>query len=439
MAPPPRSSLIGILFPRQLGHWVGPLLAGGVIAGLTGLLVIVSGSLDLGASTPHPTGWANILHYTFKRSVAHNSADAVVPADIDAGWRVQKGAVYFSRVCAQCHGAPGLGQNQIALAMRPEPQYLKTVVGQYSAAELGYILQHGVKYSAMPAWPAQTRVDEVWSIIAFLRQLPKLDRTTYETLAEGAAGPAAGPIGFSPPFDGAQPVRYQPTVLPQAPSEQNYSRPSTAFGRGTIGPDLAQGCVQCHGANGAGRPGGAFPNLTVLNPTTLKEALQQYAAGTRGSAYMQPVASQLTDAQIDTLAAHFAAAPKAPSPQFEATPAVLAAGRQIAEGGIPATRVGACQNCHDINKANKRLYPAILGQNRWYLREQLALYRLGVRGAQLKANPMIAVAKGMTDAQIDAAAAWYAAQPAQAPQAVAEAPRPAAATELPSGAPIRGR
>ena len=439
MAPPPRSSIIGILFPRQINHWIGPLLAAGVGAGLLALGVIVSGTLDLGAATPHPQGWANILHYIFKRSIAHHAGDAIVPSDIDAGWRVQKGAVYYSRVCAQCHGGPGLGQNQVALAMRPAPQYLKQVVGQYSAAELGYILQHGVKYSAMPAWPAQTRVDEVWSIIAFLRQLPKLDRTAYDTLAEGAAGPAAGPVGFAPPFDGARPAAYHPTVEAQQPSEQNYSRPTTAFGRGTVGPDLAAACVQCHGANGAGRSGGAFPNLTVLNATTLKEALQQYAAGTRASAYMQPVASQLTDAQIDTLAAHFAAAPKAPSPQFEATPALLAAGQQIAERGIAATKVGACQNCHGINQANKRLYPAILGQNRWYLREQLALYRVGVRGAQLKANPMIAVAKGMTDAQIDAAAAWYATQAPQAPQAVAEGPRTAPATELPSGAPIRGR
>ena len=440
MAPPTRTSLIGILFPRQFSHWLGPLLAAGIAALVIAFAVIASGVVNLAASTPHPQGWAALLHYVFQRSVAHH-ADAVPPADLDTQPRIQKGAVYFSRVCASCHGAPGLGQNPVALSMRPRPQYLPLVVGQYSAPELHWILQHGVKYSAMPSWPALSRGDEVWSIVAFLRALPKLDRTTYDALAQGPAGPAAGVMGFAPPAEAVKAQAYAMPNMNEYPSESQYTRPATAFGRGTVGPDLAASCVQCHGTDGAGRPGGAFPNLTVLNATTIKEALLAYADGSRESAYMQPVATQLTDGQIDTLSTHFAALPKARSPQFAATPEMLALGRQIAEGGIPAKNVGACQNCHDINKANKRLYPAIAGQNVLYLRDQLRLYREGLRGAKLKANPMILVAKGMTDAQIDASAAFYAAMVPQAVDAVAEGRvNPATtATRLPSGSPILHR
>ena len=69
MALPSRLSLVGILFPRRLGHWFGPILAAGVLAGLVALLVITSGIANLAASTPHPQGWAALLHYVFKRSV----------------------------------------------------------------------------------------------------------------------------------------------------------------------------------------------------------------------------------------------------------------------------------------------------------------------------------------------------------------------------------
>lgn len=436
MAPPPRSSLIGVLFPRQLGHWIGPLVAA-LVVGLVGAFVVIgSGIVNLAASTPHPQGWAALLHYVFQRSVSHHAADIEAPADLDTAPRIQKGAVYFSRVCASCHGGPGLGQNPIALSMRPRPQYLAKVVGEYSPPELFWILQHGVKYSAMPAWPAQTRHDEVWSIVAFLRALPKLDRVTYDGLAEGPAGPAAGVAGFAPPAEAVKARAYVMPNMNEYPSESQYTRPATAFGRGTVGPDIAASCVQCHGTNGAGRPGGPFPNLTVLNSTTIKTALQAYADGSRESAYMQPVAVQLTDNQIDAVTAHFAALPRASSPQFEVAPAVQTLGRQIAEAGIPAKNVGACQNCHDINKANSRLYPAIAGQNAWYLRDQLRLYREGTRGAKLKANPMIAVAKNMTDAQIEASAAYYAAMAPQAVAPVAEARAAAAppASKLPSGA-----
>lgn len=419
MSSPSRTSLIGLLFPRQLSHWLGPLLAAGIAALLIAFAVVTSGVVNLAASIPHPQGWAAFLHYVFQRSVSHHADGIAPPADLDTTPRIQKGAVYFSRVCAGCHGGPGLGQNPVALSMRPRPQYLAKVVDQFTAPELYWILQHGVKYSAMPAWPALTRHDEVWSIVAFLRALPKLDRASYDALAEGPAGPAAGVTGFAPPADEMPAKAYTMPNMNEYPSESQYTRPATAFGRGTVGPDLAASCVQCHGANGAGRPDGAFPNLTVLNRTTIKEALLAYANGTRESAYMQPVAVQLSDGQIDQLATHFAALPKARSPQFDVQPAVLATGRQIAEGGIPATKVAACQSCHDINAANKRLYPAIAGQNVWYLRDQLRLYREGTRNPR-RVNPMIAVAKGMTDAQIMASAAYYAAMAPQAPAPVAE-------------------
>ena len=422
MALPARSSLIGILFPRRFGHWIGPLLAAGILAGLVAVLVITSGVANLAASTPHPEGWARLLHYVFKRSVSHHAEDIKVPADLDTVPRVQKGAVYFSRVCSSCHGAPGLGQNPIALSMRPRPQYLKAVVRQYSAPELFYILQHGVKYSAMPSWPAQNRDDEVWSIVAFLRRLPTLGRAEYDELAQGPAGQAAGVVGFAPPIDPFKPAPYALANMNEYPSESQYTRPASAFGRGIVGPNLAQSCVQCHGVDGAGRPGGAFPNLTVLNSTTIKEALAAYANGSRQSAYMQPVAVQLTDGQIDALTAHFRSLPRTRSPQFAVSPAVLATGRQIAEAGIPARNVGSCQQCHDINKANARLYPAIAGQNYFYLRDQLRLYRSGYRNAGLRSRPMLAAAKQMTDAEIDGAAAYYAAMAPQPAEPVAEGP-----------------
>ncbi len=422
MAPSPRTSLLGVLFPRRFGHWLGPLIAAAVVGGIVALLLVSSGMLNLRASTPHPQGWATLLHYTFKRSVAHHAADIAVPADLDTAYRVQKGAVYFARVCSSCHGGPGLGQNPIALAMRPQPQYLAKVVGQYSAPELFYILDGGVKYSAMPAWPAEARGDEIWSIVAFLRRLPTLGRAEYEALAQGSAGSAAFPAGFAPPLDPATPRPFKTAHPDNYPGESSYLRPAAAFGRGTVAPDLAQSCVQCHGENGAGRAGGAFPNLTVLNPTTIKQALAAYADGSRQSAYMMPVATQLTDGQIDLLAAHFAGLPRTRSPQFAQTPQALALGRQIAEQGIPTRGVGACQNCHDINKANRRLYPAIAGQNPIYLRDQLRLYRSGARGQARAINPMLKVAAAMTDAEIDASAAWYAAMEPQAPDAVAEGP-----------------
>ena len=153
---------------------------------------------------------------------------------------------------------------------------------------------------------------------------------------------------------------------------------------------------------------------------TFKQALTVYATGARHSGYMQPVAAQLTGAQIDTLTTAFGSLPRQRSPQFAATPAQLSLGEQIAANGVPAAHVNACQICHDINRADHKLYPAIAGQSLWYLRDQLRLYKTGRRGHDGKINPMLAAAKGLSDLQIDAVSAWCAAQPPQAPAPVSE-------------------
>ncbi|NJC08933.1 c-type cytochrome [Polymorphobacter fuscus] len=420
-----RRTILATLFPARVTQWFGPALVAGGAAAIIGVVTVTSGVLDLTASTPHPQGWATFLHYVFNRSVAHHSADLTPPADLDSEPRIIKGAVYYSRVCANCHAGPGFGQSPVALALRPQPQYLVTQAKLFDASGLFWIVKHGVKYSAMPAWTTQSRDDEVWSIVAFLRALPGLDNARYQALA----GMTPDPVPAAAPAQGEG--SYHPDIAmnnggTDAVPDYSVSRPAVAFGRGSIGADPTLACVQCHGADGAGRAGAPFPNLTLLDRVTFKKALTQFATGARHSGYMQPVAAQLTNAQIDALTAAFGAMPRRPSPQFAATPAQLALGEQIANKGIPAARVNACQICHAINRADSKLYPAIAGQNVWYLRDQLALFRAGQRDGGDPINPMLAAAHGLTDPQIAAVSAWYAARPPEAPAAVPENPKTAA-------------
>ena len=159
---------------------------------VVGLFVAVGG-VDVSADTPD--GWLSrhLLHFVFKRSIALRAHDVVVPDDLAAASRVDLGAQHYDMVCANCHGRPGYGQSVVALSMSPRPQYLPKVVGQFSDAELHQIVEHGVKYSAMPSWATGGRPDEVWSMVAFLRELPKLDANRGADLRRrGRRAPAAG-------------------------------------------------------------------------------------------------------------------------------------------------------------------------------------------------------------------------------------------------------
>ena len=417
--------MLRLLFPLRLTQWLGPLFAAGAAPLLIAVIVVTSGIVDLSAAKPHPEGWARFLHYTFDRSTAYH-ATATPPPELDSPIRVAAGAAYYGQVCARCHGGPGFGQNPVVLSMHPKPQYLTTDLptAGFTSAELFRIVKAGVKYSAMPSWPADRRDDEIWQLVAFLRAMPKMAPATFQRLAlatPGAAGGGVAPVGTTPPQhlyalrnDGEPPV-----------ASYSYRTPAFGFSGYALGGDPVATCARCHGADGAG--GGAFPNLTLQTRDYTEKTLAAFAAGRRRSGFMQVMATELSPAQISALAAHYAALPRRATQAAGGT--VPAVGEQIALKGIPAANLAPCAACHGVDRAAAKAYPLLEGQAPWYLANQMYVFRAGGRGSisgDKARDPMVAIARRLNADQIKAVAAYYAAQPpakVQSFAAVEGAPR----------------
>jgi len=70
-------------------------------------------------------------------------------------------------------------------------------------------------------------------------------------------------------------------------------------------PDVAQTCVACHGPDGVGiLP--EYPTLAGQHGDYISKALHDYRSGERQNAIMNGFATQLSDADIEAVAAHFA-------------------------------------------------------------------------------------------------------------------------------------
>jgi cytochrome subunit of sulfide dehydrogenase len=69
----------------------------------------------------------------------------------------------------------------------------------------------------------------------------------------------------------------------------------------------------------------------------------------------------------------------------------------------------ACANCHGTNGVSQRGMPNLAGQQRAYLVQQMQDFKAGKRPATI----MHQLAKGYTDEQIDALAAYFSAQRAR--------------------------
>ena len=73
---------------------------------------------------------------------------------------------------------------------------------------------------------------------------------------------------------------------------------------------LAATCANCHGTEGRAVDGAAVPGLAGLPAGYLQEQMKGFKAGTRTATVMHQISKGYTDAQIERLAAYFAAAKK---------------------------------------------------------------------------------------------------------------------------------
>ena len=386
--------------------------AAAAIAGLVGVVmlgIVFFGGINLSAKVPDPKVVYYALHGTFKRWVASNSGDVPVPDDLDDPTRIALGANHYSNVCSTCHGAPGIGQNPLAIAMKPAPQYLPAVVDQFSDEELHFILQEGVMMSAMPPWIAEDRPNEIWSVVAFLRAMPDMTAEEYVALTSEPSdtGPAI-------PFEAPESLANTRADEPFPAEEHLAAIPSLGFtDHAAAGIPVAE-CAACHGADGSGEPtGGRAPNLTVLSTDYIRRTLVGYATGDRGSGIMSQVAAELSWNQIDGLAAYYGEELDDTRMTAPAQTDLLERGEQIASIGVPVDGVPACTLCHgrpgDESGRVATLVPSLAGQNAAYIEDRLWQFHRpgGAEGTSLW-NPMLGIAPRLSDTDKAAVAAYYA-------------------------------
>jgi cytochrome c553 len=319
-----------------------------------------------------------------RNSVKLRSMGIIVPP-LDHPSLFHRGLGHYAGACSPCHGAPGEAQSPISHAMLPKPPQLAELAGEWNAAELFWIVKHGLKYTGMPAWIAQQRDDEVWAVVAFLQRLPQLSPEEYRRLSRGDAVGAAASI--------------QETA-------------ALIVAAGPLGEGLVV-CARCHGVRGGGGGAGGFPRLAGQRPEYLHHALKEYALGARPSGVMQAVAAALNDQEMRRLADFYAAAADPPKrgDAPAAAPETLEQGRKIAAAGVPERGVPPCASCHSLDgraAANPPLYPALAGQYAEYLQLQLQLWRAGARGGGAYAQIMAAAVRGITDDEIRAVSLYYA-------------------------------
>jgi cytochrome c553 len=162
-------------------------------------------------------------------------------------------------------------------------------------------------------------------------------------------------------------------------------------------------CTWCHGNSLQGFA--VAPRLAGQNREYIVKQLDNIRNNTRNNPYtlkyMSHAAEKVTPEMAYELADYFSSLP--PEAASNGDEGLVARGRAIFEGGIPASNVVACAFCHGPDAQGVRVIPRLGGQSYHYLKRRLEQWG---EGYYVSADHMPGVAAELSPDQIEALASY---------------------------------
>jgi cytochrome c553 len=278
----------------------------------------------------------------FSLFLAISSVSAVQALEGDAAAGKAKSAT-----CAACHGANGLS----AIPSYPN----------LAAQDSGYIIKQ------LKAFKDGSRVNMLMSPMATnLSEQDMADLAAHFSglPRDGKAVAAAGDGSVA-----AVPVAGNVEIV--------ASTPASAIFKGNVaaGKTKSATCAACHGADGNSLIP-MYPSLAGQSANYLAKQLVEFKSGDRNNPVMAGMVAGLSEEDMHDLAAFFAVQEQKPG-----TGEGNDIGKKLYFGGDAAKGVTACIACHGVNGKGMQQasFPAIAGQSKDYLKQQLESFRNGSR------------------------------------------------------------
>jgi len=178
-------------------------------------------------------------------------------------------------------------------------------------------------------------------------------------------------------------------------------------GSASAGKAKAAICAACHGTDGNSlNP--IWPKIAGQNAKYLAQQIHAIKSGqgrdTPEAATMRPLVMNLTDQDIEDIAAYFATQNGTTE---EASAESMVVGQQLYRGGNAEAGIPACMSCHGPAGAGNGPagYPRVAGQHAPYTAMQLNAFRADTRSTDPN-EMMRTIAKKLNDDQIEALASY---------------------------------
>jgi mono/diheme cytochrome c family protein len=164
-------------------RFIGALVVWIIIGIIAYFVVAYTGAYAVGADVPHWGITEQAIGFLRDRTTEKRAAD-IKPPPLDDPALVKEGAEHYAAMCTGCHLAPGMSSSELRDGLYPRPPNLTRFAPD--PAESFWIIKHGLKMTAMPAWGKTHDDQKLWAIVAFLQKQPKMSVSEYRALTANA-------------------------------------------------------------------------------------------------------------------------------------------------------------------------------------------------------------------------------------------------------------
>lgn len=151
------------------------------VGGLGALAVMYSGAYNVAATAEHTPLVQWVLGTTQARSVKARGDNVPMAPRFDSTL-VAGGFEGYRAMCVECHGAPGVDKGVNGQGLNPSPPDLTEEAREMTDGELFWVTKNGIKLTGMPAFGPTHSDEEIWGLVAFMRELETMSPERYERL-----------------------------------------------------------------------------------------------------------------------------------------------------------------------------------------------------------------------------------------------------------------
>jgi thiosulfate dehydrogenase len=148
-----------------------------------GLLFVLKGFVSMRADNPPSKLEATIAGHVMDASVARAAPKATNPVTADEA-NLVVGARLYRDHCTVCHGDPAHPKSLLADSLNPPaPQFMNDMADMPENQNF-YILQHGIRWTAMPSWKDVFTEQQIWQLVTFLSHMHELPPSAKQIFTE---------------------------------------------------------------------------------------------------------------------------------------------------------------------------------------------------------------------------------------------------------------